>query len=105
MEDATTESANVTRWWAMAAYGVLYTLAGVGLALSDVRDPSGADMNDIFDVVGILMSLSGLLVVGTGVHAAKEGKSLILLALVFFLHVGPTLTFGIWTLIFMFGRY
>ncbi len=87
------------RWWGLAVYGALFALAGVGLVLWDARVESG-DVNDIFDPVGMLMAASGVLVAVTGWHAAKHGPSLWLLAAVFFLHVGPAATFGIYALIF-----
>lgn len=87
------------RWWLLAVYGVLFCLAGLGLAIWDAHMESG-DVNDIFDPIGMLMAASGLLVVVTGWRAAVRGPSGWLLAAVFFLHAGPVATFGIYAVIF-----
>jgi hypothetical protein len=86
-------------WRAMTAYGVFFSLSGIGLALWDAQAETG-DVNDIFDTVGILMAASGALVGVTGWRAVVHRPSVWLLAAVFFLHVGPTFTFGIYALIF-----
>lgn len=83
----------------MAAYGALFTAAGIALFVWDARLESG-DVNDIFDLVSVAMMASGALVTATGMHAILRGPSTILLALVFFLHIGPTFTFGTYALIF-----